>query len=148
MKKGTIIAVIAAALALVLVVWFVVASTKQTAQQTEAEIAQEEATSKEEEQALENQSACPFPPENTVVYCEGQFTPLTVTAGTAVTFTNASDHEVQPMSNKHPEHADNPELNVGTLAPGASKTVTLTKKGDWEIHDHLAPDSKTHIVVE
>lgn len=147
MKKGTVIAIVAALVAVGLVVWWV-ASSRGPSNPTESQAAQDEATGKQDEQQLQGNDACPFPPENTVVYCDGKFTAITVSAGAQVTFTNASQQNVQPMSDPHPTHTNNSELNIGPLAPGESKTVTLTKKGEWGMHDHLSPSTTTRVVVQ
>jgi hypothetical protein len=39
-------------------------------------------------------------------------------------------------SDPHPTHTDNPQLNQGDIAFGASKTFTLTTKGTWGFHNH------------
>lgn len=91
---------------------------------------------------------CPTPPPNTVSYCNGKFNDLTVPAGTQVTFRNDSSQSVQPDSNPHPAHTDNPELNVGFLGAGQSKTVTLNAKGTWGIHNHLDESQMAKITVQ
>src|SRR3989344_6543283 len=64
----------------------------------------------------------------------------TIKSGQAINWVNSSSSQVQIPSDPHPTHTDNRELANGeatlVLAPGASTTVTLTKKGTWGFHDH------------
>ncbi len=86
----------------------------------------------------------------TVIYDQNGFSPemLTSKAGEKITFENKSSEEIQVSSDPHPEHTENPELNVGTIEPGASKSVTLTTKGSFGVHNHFSPDKKTKVVVQ
>jgi plastocyanin len=73
---------------------------------------------------------------------------ITVKSGGSLTFKNSSNATIQVDSNPHPEHTDNPELNVGVISPGGSKSVTLTRTGTWTIHNHLDPSHQATVVVQ
>ncbi len=86
----------------------------------------------------------------TIAYSSSGFSPAdtTVKSGDAVTFVNNASTEVQVDSNPHPIHTDDTDLNVGAIAPGQSKTVTLTKKGSFGFHNHLNPSDKGNITIQ
>lgn len=85
----------------------------------------------------------------TIDYQNG-FSPSTTTvqAGSTVTFKNDSSRAIQVQSDPHPAHTDNPELNVGTIDAGSSKTITVTTVGDWGFHNHLNPSETGRITVQ
>lgn len=86
----------------------------------------------------------------TITYDAGGFKPATTTvkSGDAVTFTNSSSSAIQVDSDPHPVHTDDTDLNVGTIAPGASQVITVTKKGSFGIHNHLDPSMKAAITIQ
>lgn len=75
----------------------------------------------------------------TITFTDNGFSPSTTTvkAGDTVQVTNNSSQPMQFDSDPHPQHTDEPELNVGEVDPGESKTFVVTKKGHWGFHDHL-----------
>lgn len=85
----------------------------------------------------------------TITYTEEGFSPaeVTVTSGEAIKFVNDSDSEIDPASDPHPVHTKNRELNVGDLAPGEAKTITVTTKGTWGYHNHYKASAKGVITV-
>lgn len=87
---------------------------------------------------------------STITYTNDGFSPasLTVKAGTAVTVNNDSSQLLQFDSNPHPDHTDNPELNVGTVSPGKTKTVTVTVTGSHGYHNHLNTGDTGTLVVQ
>lgn len=87
---------------------------------------------------------------NTITLTGRGFNPstLTVKTGDKVTVKNDSSSEMQFQSNPHPAHTDNPELNVGVVAPGKSATFTATAKGTWGYHNHLSIGNTGTLVVE
>ncbi len=87
-------------------------------------------------------------PAKTIAYCDNKFNSTTVKSGDSVTFKNASKEDIEINSNPHPVHTDNSELNIGAIAEGESKTVTLTKKGTWKLHNHLEPSVEGTITVQ
>ena len=90
----------------------------------------------------------------TVSYTDDGFSPETVTvaSGKTITWKNDSSRTVQVGSNTHPTHTINQEITGDeftiALAPGESKTVTVTKAGSWGYHDHLKPSIVGTVVVE
>jgi plastocyanin len=85
----------------------------------------------------------------TITYTTG-FSPAmtTVKSGQTVTFKNDSSSDIQVDSDPHPTHTDDADLNVGTIAAGQSKTVTVTKVGDFGFHNHLNPSDAARITIQ
>ncbi len=85
-----------------------------------------------------------------ITYSNDGFSPstLTVKAGTTVTIKNNSSRLLQLDSNPHPDHTDNPELNVGTVSPGKSTTFVVTKTGSHGYHNHLNTGDTGTLIVE
>src|SRR3989344_1894426 len=81
-------------------------------------------TQNTEQQAPDAENAA----ETTITYSNDGFSPseLTVNSGTTVTIKNESDRVLQLVSDPHPQHTGNPELNVGTISPGKTTTFTVT----------------------
>ena len=86
--------------------------------------------------------------EATITYSDNGYSPasLTVKSGTTVTIKNSSSSSIQFDSDPHPAHTANPELNVGSVAPGESKTFTPTTKGSHAYHNHL-DSSQTGLLI-
>ena len=90
----------------------------------------------------------------TISYTDDGFSPssTTVASGDAITWKNDSSETVQVGSNTHPTHTINQEITGDeftiALAPGESKTVTVTKTGSWGYHYHLKPSIVGTVVVE
>src|SRR3989344_7254139 len=87
---------------------------------------------------------------NLITYTDSEFSPaqVSVKVGDTVTFKNDSNAAVQVNSVPHPAHTQFPELNIGTIATGESKTVTFTTAGTKKYHNHLSPSQNGTIVVE
>src|SRR3990167_4711112 len=87
---------------------------------------------------------------NLITYTDGGFSPaqVSVKAGDTVTFKNDSATSVQVNSAPHPTHTQFPEVNIGAIAPGESKSVKLTTAGTKKYHNHLSPGQNGTIVVE
>jgi len=85
----------------------------------------------------------------TITYSNG-FSPAmtTVKSGQTVTFKNSSSSDIQVDSDPHPVHTDDTDLNVGTISPGQSKTITVTKVGEFGFHNHLNPTDKANITIQ
>jgi plastocyanin len=86
----------------------------------------------------------------TITYTDNGFSPFTtsIKAGQSVTITNNSSLPLQFNSNPHPAHTDNPQLNVGLIAKGQSKTIVLTATGTWGYHNHLSSSDTGTITVQ
>lgn len=85
----------------------------------------------------------------TITYTNEGFSPSTTTVkkGATITVTNQSSADLMFSSADHPTHLLQPELNMGTLKPGESGTITVTKVGTWGYHDHLKASEQGTIIV-
>jgi len=65
---------------------------------------------------------------------------VTVALGQRVTFTNNDNRPHDMNSDPHPEHTDCPEISVGNIQPGESRTTqNLTRARVCGFHDHNQP---------
>lgn len=103
------------------------------------------ATSAEQQQTAQSGEA-----SGTITYSDSGFSPseVKVKVGESVTFKNDSADNVQVNSAPHPQHTQFPELNLGAIAPGESKSVTFTSAGTKKYHNHLNTSQFGTIVVE
>lgn len=87
---------------------------------------------------------------NLITYTDSGFSPaqVSVKVGDTVTFKNDSKANIQVNSAPHPAHTQFPELNIGSIAPGESKSVKVTTAGAKKYHNHLNPGQNGTIVVE
>ena len=85
----------------------------------------------------------------TITYNSHGWSPdtTTVKAGDTVKVTNNGSEEIQFASDPHPVHTDEPELNIGDLGPGQSKTFKVTKQGTWGFHNHYNPSQHGELQV-
>jgi plastocyanin len=92
----------------------------------------------------------PASQEKVITYSASGFSPasLTVNSGDKVTVKNASSNQIQFDSNPHPQHTEDPELNIGIIMPGKSETITVTTKGSHGFHNHLNPGATGTLVVQ
>ena len=86
---------------------------------------------------------------NQIIYSDAGFSPkqITVKVGEKIEFMNNSSSNVQVNSAPHPTHELYPELNIGVIAPGESKSVSFTTTGTKTYHNHLNPSQNGQIVV-
>lgn len=76
-------------------------------------------------------------------------TKIVVKRGQAVTFTNSSEEDFQPVSNPHPTHDLYPEFSSTTpIHTGNSYKFTFNKIGIWGYHDELNPEHKGTVIVD
>ena len=87
---------------------------------------------------------------NVIAYSGNGFSPkqLTVKVGESVEFVNNSSSNVQVNSAPHPTHELYPELNIGIITPGETKSATFTTTGTKMYHNHLSASENGQIVVE
>ncbi len=65
---------------------------------------------------------------------------VTVRLGQRVTFTNNDTNQHDMNSDPHPEHTNCPEINVGNILAGQSRTTqNLTQARVCGFHDHNQP---------
>ena len=85
----------------------------------------------------------------TIKFDGTNFSPETIEVGSGVklTIVNNSDQALDFQSDPHPVHTDNDQLNIGLIAAGQSKTVSLTTVGEWGYHNHLNPNQTGTITV-
>lgn len=117
------------------------ATTSESAAKTESSTEESEASKAK----LSNQ-----PASATIVYDSNGFSPTTITvkSGETVAVKNSSSSEIQLESGPHPEHTDNPELNLGTVKPGETKAIVVTKTGSFSAHNHLEDAYRVAIIVQ
>lgn len=86
----------------------------------------------------------------TITYSDSGFSGGTVTvkAGDTVAVKNTSSSELSFNSDPHPAHTDDPDLNVGVVASGETKTFTVTQTGTYGFHNHFNPSDKGKITIE
>ena len=85
-----------------------------------------------------------------ITYSDSGFSPAstTIKAGQSIVFKNSSSNDLDLESNPHPVHTDNTELNIGSIASGASQTVTLDQTGSWGFHNHSNSSHQANVEVE
>lgn len=87
-----------------------------------------------------------------VQYVQGGFAPktITITVGTAVVFTNASNGGMWVASAVHPTHQLLPGFDQKqSVQAGGTYEYTFTQVGSWQYHNHVNPqDTGTVIVTE
>lgn len=85
----------------------------------------------------------------TVTYSGNGFSPSLVSlkASGTLTVKNRSSSSVVFESNPHPIHTDDTDLNIGEIAAGQEKTVTLAKTGCFVYHNHLSSGQTGKILV-
>lgn len=86
----------------------------------------------------------------TITYSNSGFSPATTTvkSGDAVMIKNTSSRTMDLDSDPHPTHTDDPDLNVGQVDPGQSKTFIVTQKGSYGYHNHLNPSETGNVVIQ
>ena len=85
----------------------------------------------------------------TITYTGQGFEPNqnAVDAASTIRVRNRSLRVLQFVSDPYVEQTDNPELNVGTLNPGESKTFYVSQKGAWGYHNALDPSQVGSLIV-
>lgn len=94
-------------------------------------------------------STTPTSSSATITFTNSGFEPrmVEIKSGGKLTVVNNSSRVIDFASDPHPIHTDNLELNVGAISAGQSKTVTLSRKGEWGYHDHLNAIHGGRIIV-
>ena len=137
--------------------WFFFASNQSKTEERAASTKNEnldEASSATPSANTSTDTANEAPSEGTITYTGSGFSPksLTIKSGGTITWTNNSSSSVKVGSDVHPIHTINPEITgnqfVIELAPGESRSVKLTKTGEWGVHDHLKPSMTGTLIVQ
>lgn len=137
MKKGLIALAVLAVVVLAVVLTTGGSDNPSTPEQTTSNSSNTSDNSNDASQdATDNQE--PAPESATIVYTSSGFSPASyeVAVGGSVTVRNDSDEDLDFASDNHPTHEENSELNAGEIAPGESKTFTVTTAGNWSFHNH------------
>ena len=87
---------------------------------------------------------------DTITYTNNGFEPaeLSVKVGSQVTIKNMSSEPLQFDSDPHPQHTDDPELNIGFVPAGQSVTFKVTATGRHGYHNHLIAGDTGTLIVE
>lgn len=85
-----------------------------------------------------------------IIYNGDGFSPssLTVQLNEQVTIINNSARTLQFDSDPHPQHTDNPELNVEFVEPNETKSFSVSKTGVFGIHNHLNSSERMTLTVK
>lgn len=86
----------------------------------------------------------------TITYDGSSFEPnnITIKKGQTIKIVNqSSSAQLSFASDPHPTHTNEPELNIGSIDPGVSADVTVTKVGTWGYHNHFNPSQAGKITV-
>ena len=113
-----------------------------------SESANQAQTSSNEAQTSQDEQK-PTTEANTITYTDDGFSPesLNVKSGTTIMVRNNSSRTLDFASNEHPTHKINPDMNIGIIEPGESKTFTISA-GAWSYHDHLNPGATGTLTAE
>jgi plastocyanin len=143
-KNRIIIAVVVVIVIAGAAVWYMVANPNKTAAPAASSNPSSSSSSNSTNNSTTQEIAA------TITYNGDSFSVSNdkVKSGSSVKVVNSSDKELDFDSDPHPVHTDNTELNEGDIAPGKSKTFTLTKTGTWGFHNHLDASQHGNITVE
>lgn len=85
-----------------------------------------------------------------ITYTDSGFAPAALNAkvGQKVVFKNNSSSSISVYSNPHPVHNLYPELNIGTIAAGATGSTSFAKAGTYTYHNHLNPSQNGAITAQ
>ena len=86
----------------------------------------------------------------TITYNGASFIPsvTAIDAHSTVRVRNRSLRVLKFVSDPFSTQDDEPELNIGTLNPGESKTFYISQKGHWGFHNALDPSEMGTILVQ
>ncbi len=84
-----------------------------------------------------------------ISFSDNGFTPLTTDAkiGDSILIRNESSVTLEFVSDPHPSHTDNSDLNVGSISPGLTKLFVVANKGSFGFHNHLNPSQSGRITI-
>jgi plastocyanin len=85
-----------------------------------------------------------------ITYRDSGFSPpvLRAASGSEVTIENQSSADLEFVSDPHPTHTDNPQLNTNVIGPSQSAAIIVTSKGTWSYHNHLDPGHGGKIIID
>ncbi|HEV7952023.1 MAG TPA: cupredoxin domain-containing protein [Candidatus Saccharimonadales bacterium] len=148
MNKKTMIGIIVVASVIILGAW-AYAATRPASESSINTPEKSDTTDTSSPETTGTKAPSESSPVATITYTDDGFSPSTTTVkkGSTITVTNNSTVNVMLSSADHPTHVEQPELNMSTLKPGESGTITLTKVGTWGFHDHIDESMTGTIVV-
>lgn len=73
---------------------------------------------------------------------------VTIKAGGSVTWQNVDALAHDVSSAPHPTHTSYPPLNLGSIGPSMSKSLTFETAGTYKYHDNLYPSFRGTVVVK
>lgn len=84
-----------------------------------------------------------------IILTENGFSPnaITIEVGTVIVWSNQSGSLATVDSSPHPEHTDNPLLNLGELSDGDKFSLVFDTVGTYKYHNHLDPTQFGTITV-
>lgn len=91
-----------------------------------------------------------LPTEAAVSITNDGFEPseVTIEVGSAVRWTNQTTNEqVSVNSTDHPDHKNNPELNLGEVPKDSTVVHIFNTPGEYTYHDHFNPERTGTIIV-
>lgn len=148
--RGAILGVIAVVILAALAYFFFVNKESKTQEPAATTTKTEEATPSAQSEGSSEGTA----ENNSITYTDSGFSPrgITIKSGESVTWLNNASSTVQVGSDAHPIHNNNREVTGGEfvieLAPGESRSVQLSRTGDWGYHDHLKSTMTGKITVQ
>lgn len=86
---------------------------------------------------------------STIVYDGHRFEPAAIIAasGSKIKFINQGNGTLIIAADQRSAHK-NPELDVGGIDPGVSKTITITAQGTWGFSNQQLPEHRGTIRIE
>ena len=136
--------------AVIIVIGGIVLATNSKEDQKPAGNTSDNSTSQETQKPAATDTDTTTSQISTITYTDDGFSPdsQSVKAGSKVTVKNDSSIALQFDSDPHPQHTDNPELNIGNIDPGESETITVTTTGSHGYHNHLNAADTGILTVE
>jgi hypothetical protein len=85
----------------------------------------------------------------TITYTGTGFEPnlATIQVNKTIRVRNRSIRVLKFVSDPYPTQTDEPELNIGTINPGESKTLYISQKGTWGYHNALDASETGRLIV-
>jgi hypothetical protein len=85
----------------------------------------------------------------TITYTDKGFSPSTldIKTGGIVHVQNHSKITLEFASGSHPDHSQDPELNMAPIEPGDEGVLKVTRSGSWMFHNHLRDEDTGMLTV-
>lgn len=147
MNKKTLIG-IAGVAAIILLAAVAFAVSRPATNNTQTDTAVDQPLNSKETSSPEPSEVVDMPIAS-ITYTDTGFSPTSISlkVGTVLTVNNESTMDLMFASADHPTHTINTEINLDTIKPGASDSVTITKAGTWGYHNHDMADHTGQLIV-